>query len=662
MENNEMPLISIVALFYNQRDYVCETARSLFAQTYENCEIILSDDCSTDGTGAMLEKLAADYRGPHKVIVNINETNLGIGNHCKKVFSMCHGEWIVMCGGDDSSAPDRVKHVVAYAGEYPDVVAIGCSSVEVETGAHGECATEKPLVDRPTVYPKYVGGDFSYELSPRRMAPMCFIAGALAAWHRRVVDLAPFPDGVAAEDVVLSLRASLLGDMLFIPEMDVRRRVGGVSLKRRRELPRAQRRAHRRFRAVMCFRSEYAVLKECEGYPFQVSSEFKEKIWNDSALALVKCMDLPLSEMTLYSAALRQALKAQGFLECLKQAFSAGRLRKFCGMLIKNFLKKDTDKIIIRVDGGICSQIAFVALALDLSNRGNNVFLDLTWFRDSGKDADGRFVRNWDMPKAFPGLQFQTICNATIQKFKKHHSQRGSDPRTFRAPIYIGGYPERMPSLLSQREFLRNRFAPVLDEGRAKLMPKIESCPSCAVHVRRGDLAKTNYAYGDPTSVGYYRRAVEIVKGIAPDVCFYFFSDEPQWVRDVLIPYVGDIDHIIVSSDNESDKGYMDLFLISRADYIISSIGSLGVYGAILSSRCKALIMSRYDRYVFGKLENVICINGDKTYPYTDVTVKKHGVFKPLYSLWKHIGRLIGAPSIRGAEKMDGACKESVQT
>jgi glycosyltransferase involved in cell wall biosynthesis len=332
MGNSEMPLVSVAAIFYNQRDCACETVRSLFAQTYGNCEIILSDDCSADGTGAILEKLAADYNGPHKIVVNINEKNLGIGNHCKRVFSMCHGEWIVTCGGDDSFAPDRVKHVVEYAGEYPNVVAIGCSSLEIDGG--GDCVLEKPLVDRPTVYPKYVDGDFSYELSPRRMAPMCFIAGALAAWHRKVVDLAPFPADVVAEDVVLSLRASLLGDTLFIPELDVRRRVGGVSLKRRRSLARAERREHRRRCAVMCFRSEYAVLKECEGYPFPVSGEFKEKLWSDSAVALLKCMDLPFSEMRLYTAALRRTMKVQGLLRSLEMAFSAGRLCKFCGMLI----------------------------------------------------------------------------------------------------------------------------------------------------------------------------------------------------------------------------------------------------------------------------------------------------------------------------------------
>ena len=342
--------------------------------------------------------------------------------------------------------------------------------------------------------------------------------------------------------------------------------------------------------------------------------------------------------------------ETQGLFKCIKRTFSAGRLWAFLKMVFKaSATRKRDDKIVIRVDGGICSQIAFVALGLDLAGRGNKVLFDLSWFRDCGKDADGKFARNWDMPKAFPELPLSVADEATVGTYRKRHSQRGSDLRAFKPPLYIGGYPDpaRMASLLKHRDLWQIRFKPELDDRRRRLLPEIELRPSCAVHVRRGDLAKTNYAYGEPTSVRYYRRAVGIVRGLVPGIRYYFFSDEPQWVRDVLVPALGDIENTIVSEDNESDKGYMDLFLISRADYIISSIGSLGVYGAILSRKCKALIMSKYARDVFDNLENVICLSGDKSYAYQDLTIKKHGVFKPIYSLWKIFGHIIGAPDIR---------------
>ena len=115
MGNGKNPLVSIVALFYNQQGYVKDTVEALFAQTYENCEIILSDDCSSDGTADVLRKLASEYNGVHKVIVNVNKKNLGIGNNFKNAMAMSHGEWIVTCGGDDVFERERVRHIVEYA-------------------------------------------------------------------------------------------------------------------------------------------------------------------------------------------------------------------------------------------------------------------------------------------------------------------------------------------------------------------------------------------------------------------------------------------------------------------------------------------------------------------------------------------------------------------
>ncbi len=63
---------------------------------------------------------------------------------------------------------------------------------------------------------------------------------------------------------------------------------------------------------------------------------------------------------------------------------------------------------------------------------------------------------------------------------------------------------------------------------------------------------------------------------------FYFFSDEPDWVRDELIPqlYLTEGNCKIVDI-NGSDKGYMDLFLIARCKHQITSKGTLGKYGAL---------------------------------------------------------------------------------
>ena len=82
------------------------------------------------------------------------------------------------------------------------------------------------------------------------------------------------------------------------------------------------------------------------------------------------------------------------------------------------------DLIVVHIDGGICSQINFISYGLALSHmRGDKVKVkyDTSWFREDGKDCNGRFVRNWDFPKAFPGLPIEEATDAEIASVKKHH-------------------------------------------------------------------------------------------------------------------------------------------------------------------------------------------------------------------------------------------------
>ena len=76
----------------------------------------------------------------------------------------------------------------------------------------------------------------------------------------------------------------------------------------------------------------------------------------------------------------------------------------------------------------------------------------------------------------------------------------------------------------------------VLDAQNKLLYSEIDSRPcSVAVHVRRGDLKVEIPAYGKPASLEYFKSAVTYMQD--RDYCllfFYFFSDEPDWVRDDL--------------------------------------------------------------------------------------------------------------------------------
>jgi len=253
-----------------------------------------------------------------------------------------------------------------------------------------------------------------------------------------------------------------------------------------------------------------------------------------------------------------------------------------------------SDLIVIRVDGGICSQITFVALGLHLKQKYGDavrVKYDLSWYRECGMDIDGRFARNWDMPKAFPALAVEEATEEEVAVLKAAHLHDKNDAESIVAPAYVSGYPPRRPSFAEQRDCLRRSFRPELGEHSRRLLVRMQEGPCCAVHVRRGDLANYTAAYGHPATPRYFATAVQIVRLAEPEATFYFFSDEPDYVRDVLLPALPEGGRYVIAEGNGSDRGYEDLHLLSRAKFVIASIGSLGRMAAKLSQVCRCVIV-----------------------------------------------------------------------
>ena len=89
MNSSRLPSISIILTGHNEESCIRDAIRSVFGQDYEGpVEIILSDDGSSDGTFAVMQEMAAQYRGPYRVILNRNETPLGRGPHIRQAVGL----------------------------------------------------------------------------------------------------------------------------------------------------------------------------------------------------------------------------------------------------------------------------------------------------------------------------------------------------------------------------------------------------------------------------------------------------------------------------------------------------------------------------------------------------------------------------------------------
>ena len=283
---------------------------------------------------------------------------------------------------------------------------------------------------------------------------------------------------------------------------------------------------------------------------------------------------------------------------------------------LRSIFPKRSDLIVVHVDGGICSQINFVSYGLavaKLLGGKARVKYDISWFREDGKDINGRFARNWDFPKAFPDLPIEVATDEETSAAKKSRFvdlTEISSLGEIEPSAYLGGFPKGCFNLPGLRELLREKFRPALDERSSAVAAEMESRPSCAVHVRRGDLCISSVAYGVPCTAEYFAKTIKIVRALEPDAKFYFFSDEPDYVRDTLLPALPQGIESMVVDFNGSDRGYMDLALIAKCRYVIGSIGSLGIYGAFLGGG--TLVTPKYSLGGLQAIDHVIYLNDDR--------------------------------------------------
>lgn len=92
-------LVSIQIPTYNQKQYIKQALDSALAQDYDNLQIIVSDDCSSDYD---IFEFLKDYRNNSKVLIHRNKKNLGrVGNYRNTLYNLVKGEYFVNLDGDD---------------------------------------------------------------------------------------------------------------------------------------------------------------------------------------------------------------------------------------------------------------------------------------------------------------------------------------------------------------------------------------------------------------------------------------------------------------------------------------------------------------------------------------------------------------------------------
>lgn len=193
------PLITFALIAYNQQDHVAAAVGAALAQDYQPLEIILSDDGSTDGTFAVMERAVSAYDGPHRVILRRSPRNRGLIGHINDVASLASGEIVVLAAGDDVSAPYRTGMIARVFRTRPETRAV--------FSGYATNRAVTPPAD-PDAFPpcrEIAGFEIVYNGGGAGL-------GATYAYHRDCFGWpGPMDEAVRWEDRILPLRAALLG-------------------------------------------------------------------------------------------------------------------------------------------------------------------------------------------------------------------------------------------------------------------------------------------------------------------------------------------------------------------------------------------------------------------------------------------------------------------
>lgn len=203
----EQPLISVIVPVYKVERWLEKCVRSICTQDYANLEIICVDDGSPDGSGALLERLAAEDAR----IRVIHQHNQGLSAARNSALEVATGEWVTGVDGDDWLPPHTYSALLPFLTSQVDLLIYGTQLVD---------ASDSPL-PLPVETLNY------FEIPPQGVYPMtaelmypvnvCFWN---KLWRRQLIEdyQIRFPVGLLHEDEAFSrLFYPVCRSVAFVP-------------------------------------------------------------------------------------------------------------------------------------------------------------------------------------------------------------------------------------------------------------------------------------------------------------------------------------------------------------------------------------------------------------------------------------------------------------
>ena len=109
------PLVTILTSIYNHEKYLDDYFESIVNQTYENIQLILIDDCSTDHSTKVVDKWMERLEARFNNLIYIPRTeNMGLIYNCNHGLSLAEGKYICLFASDDAMLAKNIEEKVKF--------------------------------------------------------------------------------------------------------------------------------------------------------------------------------------------------------------------------------------------------------------------------------------------------------------------------------------------------------------------------------------------------------------------------------------------------------------------------------------------------------------------------------------------------------------------
>jgi glycosyltransferase involved in cell wall biosynthesis len=118
------PLISVIVPVYNHEKFIGETIKSVIDQTYQNLEMLIVDDCSTDKSWDIIQEWS---KKDSRIKTFRNDQNKGLVENWRFLIDQSKGEYIAFLEGDDVFYSENLEKKVAIFKEYSNLGMVYCN-------------------------------------------------------------------------------------------------------------------------------------------------------------------------------------------------------------------------------------------------------------------------------------------------------------------------------------------------------------------------------------------------------------------------------------------------------------------------------------------------------------------------------------------------------